>query len=294
MMAAASDVLAVMGAKPTPVPGYKPEILPPSVWGGIRDEIEKDIRTAPRELQKTIGPSELGTDCLHCLAAKLAGWRRSGVRSAAWLPFIGTCVHEHMERLFTRLDPRLYRTEMKVSVGEIRGLEGGYEVCGSIDLWDRLTASTVDWKIVGATTLKGVKAHGPSQLYIVQASLYGIGLTRMGDVPERSCIYFLPRNAPSLADALPVEMRFDPAPGQWALDRANRLAKTMDQIEKAAGVGMRDAWIHGLPTSPSHCWDCGSWPDDRVAGLAPDYPPVPPQYAELYHLFAGIMPARKK
>lgn len=47
---------------------------------------------------KEIGPSELGTDCLHCLAARLAGWEKR--QSAAWLPFIGTCVHERFEHLF--------------------------------------------------------------------------------------------------------------------------------------------------------------------------------------------------
>lgn len=58
----------------------------PRLWPEIRQLIEDDIQNAPRELQREIGPSELGTDCVHCLAAKLAGWpeRRSpaGCRSS--------------------------------------------------------------------------------------------------------------------------------------------------------------------------------------------------------------------
>lgn len=63
----------------------------PQLWPEIRQLIEADIANAPRELQREIGPSELGTDCVHCLAAKLAGWPER--RSPGWLPFIGTCVH---------------------------------------------------------------------------------------------------------------------------------------------------------------------------------------------------------
>lgn len=125
-----------------------------ALWPRIRKLIEADIRDAPRERQKAIGPSELGTDCPHCLAAKLAGWPRR--RGAAWLPFIGTCVHEHFERMFARLNPqgfdpnmgqRPYETEMRVTVGELHGLAGGYPVQGSIDLYDRHSASTIDWKM---------------------------------------------------------------------------------------------------------------------------------------------------
>ena len=44
---------------------------------------------APRELQREIGPSELGTDCVHCLAAKLAGWPGASFAGLA-------AVHRHM------------------------------------------------------------------------------------------------------------------------------------------------------------------------------------------------------
>ena len=49
----------------------------PRLWPEIRMMIETDIRDQPREKQAEIGPSELGSDCLHCLAAKLAGWPQS-------------------------------------------------------------------------------------------------------------------------------------------------------------------------------------------------------------------------
>ena len=162
----------------------------PRLWPEIRQLIEDDIQNAPRELQREIGPSELGTDCVHCLAAKLAGWPER--RSPGWLPFIGTCVHAHFETMFRELNgepaaqfpytsednvhclAERWRSEYRVTVGRLQGVHGGYDVTGSIDLWDRKTHSTIDWKIVGNTTVTKVKAHGPSQQYRGQASLYSI------------------------------------------------------------------------------------------------------------------------
>ena len=43
----------------------------------IRTVIEDAITNHPRTLQKQIGPSEVGTPCDHCLAAKLAGWEET-------------------------------------------------------------------------------------------------------------------------------------------------------------------------------------------------------------------------
>ena len=59
----------------------------PRLWPEIRQLIEADIANAPRELQREIGPSELGTDCVHCLAANWRAGRSvappDGCRSSA-------------------------------------------------------------------------------------------------------------------------------------------------------------------------------------------------------------------
>lgn len=270
----------------------------PRLWPEIRMMIETGIRDQPREKQAEIGPSELGSDCLHCLAAKLAGWPQS--RKTSWLPFIGTCVHEHFEREFRNLGLRedhecpdgqtapRFETEMRVKVGTLSGIYGTSELHGSIDLYDRKTHSTVDWKITGDTTMRAAKANGPSQQYRVQASLYGIGLENAGEKCERNCIFMLPRNKTSLNDAYAWEVPFDPKPGRWAMSRAQLLINLMDCIELADGPEVRDAWIHSLSTSPSHCFQCGSWPDDQFGELselnASLYPDVPAKWEALKQL----------
>ena len=65
----------------------------PQLWPEIRQLIEADIANAPRELQREIGPSELGTDCVHCLG--LAG---------ASLPGLAA-VHRHVR-------PRAFRNHV--------------------------------------------------------------------------------------------------------------------------------------------------------------------------------------
>lgn len=271
-------------------------------WTEIRRIIEQYVLNQPRGLQKEIGPSELGTDCLHCLAARLAGWERH--QTVAWLPFIGTCVHARFEQLFDKNNEQVveyvlhdktgigphdesvnrFEAEKQVKVGTIRGLHGESRVHGSIDLYDAKNHMTIDWKITGQTTLRNVKANGPSQQYRIQASLYGIGLENDEETCEKNAIYFLPRNGSSLNDALPVEFDYDPKPGKWALSRAQLIVNLLDLIEQEDGTGMRDSWIHALPTSPTHCFQCGSWPDDQFGDLAElnqdQYPALPDKWRQ--------------
>jgi hypothetical protein len=279
----ASAVLAVANRQQQQATNNAPkDISEPLLWNEIHALIETAIRDQPRSRQVEVGPSELGTDSLHTLAAKLAGWPKP--RQVAWLPYIGTAVHAQFERLFPTFnengfDPdgtkQRFETEKHVQIGHLAGLYDGYDIGGSIDLYDRQHAATIDWKIVGATTLRNVKANGVSQQYQVQASLYGLGLANEEQPIQRSCVYFLPRNSVSLNDAVAKEWDWDPKPGKWALARAQLLVNLMDIIEQADGPEVRDAWISLLPKSPTHDFCDGTWPDEDPMGLGIDQPPTP-------------------
>ena len=249
----------------------------PLLWDEIHAIINQHIMSSPRSLQKAPGPSELGTSCVHCLAARLAGWARQA--NPAWLPYIGTSVHAQLEKLFTSLSnmneyhlmvdgdkvfPR-FATEYRVHVGRLQGSMGGYDVNGSIDLVDYKAHATCDWKITGSNTITSVKAEGASQQYKVQASLYGIGLENEGVEVVKSCIYFLPRNSQTLDSAYPVEYAYDRDLGMWALQRAQLLVTFLDMIEREAGVQMRDQWISSLPRDRDHCFNCNIYKDSGLA-----------------------------
>lgn len=265
--------LAPKGVTPTPTAtDSRLERLDRSacVWmDSITGIIENSIRTQPRSLQKSIGPSELGTPCDHCLAAKLAGWQKIE-RDVAWLPFIGTCVHAYLEQLFEQErakdiengDSGLFQAERRVQPGTIRN----QPLTGSTDLYlEHLDGvgspgMTIDWKIVGKSTLDTVKRTGaPSKQYQAQAHLYAKGWNAAGWPTSHVCVYFMPRNSPNLRDGFIWIDRYDEAQAVEALERANRLATILDSLETFS-VETRDAYISQLPRDP-HCWDCNKYAD---------------------------------
>lgn len=220
------------------------------VWPTIREHIVDMVTNQPRSLQREIGPSELGTQCLHCLARKLTGHSTAEIRDVAWLPFIGTSVHAQFEHMFGALDG--YETERTVLVGN---LTDARPITGSIDLWDEHNSATCDWKIVGNSTLDDARRHGPSQQYKIQASLYGIGMSHTHPVTT-SCIFYLPRNQPSLDAGWIYETPFDPNPGQWALARARLILTLYDSIRVEYGPSVAEQWANAFPRNPEHCFHC--------------------------------------
>ena len=116
-----------------------------------------------------------------------------------------------------------------------------------------------------------------------------MGLQNEGELVERNCIYFLPRNKTSLGDALPWETRFDPEPGKWALARARLLVNLMDIIEQSDGVDVRDSWIKQLPAAgPDKCFSCKGrvWPDMSALPEFDEkpWPDVPDKWLQLIPL----------
>lgn len=227
--------------------------------------IADSITFAPRSLQKRIGPSEIGMPCDHCLAARLAGWTKIE-NGTPWLPFIGTCVHEHFERFFT--NPANTEnlidclTEARVTVGTIAGTP----ITGSTDLYIKhvdLQAGpgmTVDWKIVGNAKLDKVRAHQhPGAQYEAQAHLYAKGWNDAGHPTSHVCVQFLPRNKMTMGQGYTWIAPYQPDIAEAALARANQYATTIATLE-SLGEAVRDQWIKALPRDPD-CFDCPKYPD---------------------------------
>jgi hypothetical protein len=242
--------------------GADPELA----WLEYRDVIERDIAGQERNHQIAIGPSEIGTDCLRCLARKLAGVRQQ--RDAAWLPYVGTAVHVMLANIFSKANARLpglrYLTELKVDVGTING----ETITGHADLYDLCTAEVTDWKVAGKTTLTKAK-NGPGNQYRIQGHLYGRGMTRRGLPVDRVRIAYLPRNAASLTQAVIWSEPYDESVALAALARADAIAKA------AAAVGI-DSLAPSLPVA-EHCFDCPRY-DPSMA------PPRRDTLADLIHV----------
>lgn len=234
----------------------------------LRHLIESHIANQPRSLQTTIGPSEIGNPCDHCLAAKLAGWQQ--VDSTNWLAWVGTCVHAGIEDAVIGHENRLnavheagrrYLVEHVVDCGTV----AGRPLIGHVDLVDLALGMTVDWKVVGPTTLRKARGKGPSTAYRVQAHTYGKGLVDAGLRIDTVAIAFLPRGSMSLKDAVWWHEPLDVDIAEQAIARANRLRAGADALASISAQ-VRDKWINALPRDPD-CFDCARFPDRPRAAI---------------------------
>lgn len=235
------------------------------------DVIKRAVANHPRSLQRRIGPSEVGHPCARRIGYKLLDADENPRDDTPWLPTIGTAVHAWLEEQFTdenaAHDHKRWLTELRVNVGQING----QDVTGSCDLYDRVTATVIDHKVVGATQLKKYKAHGPGDQYRSQIHLYGRGLIARGLPVDTVSIAFLPRNG-ELTGAYIWHEPYDERVALDALERANGIALTV------AGLGIPGLSL--LPTADAYCHRCpfflaGS--TDLAAGCPGDPEAVPPR-----------------
>lgn len=206
--------------------------------------LEKAMIGEPRNMQQAIGPSEIGSDCEHCVAAKLSGWVQA--EEAAWLPWTGTALHAYLEGVFASQPDFLTETRVHVTPW----------LSGTADLFHIPSGTVSDWKYVGTTTLTKAK-RGPSSQYRVQAHCYGLGFLRAGFDVQDVSIYYLPRNAMSLKGGIFWSEPFDPL---IALNAIDRIEKVREKLASFPTTEERDAYITALPRS-SQCFDCKRYPD---------------------------------
>lgn len=228
------------------------------------DTISDAIINHPRSQQQLIGPSEIGTKCDRCLGKKLMGVPQT--RDVAWLPQVGTAVHDWLDQVLTECESCGWITERKVTVGII----GNRVIRGRCDAYKN--GVVVDFKIVGANTLKTVAASGPSPVYRVQDHLYGRGYELDGYEVTHVALLYLPRSSPTLADAKLHLEPYDRGIALAALDRAQRIQEFVE-ADKAN--------VLQLDRDPA-CYDCG-----RMQLLPGEDPPSSGPRAG--NPFAGIL-----
>lgn len=220
----------------------------PALLGSeLLDLIQQRIDAHPRSLQAAVGPSELGTPCVRKLGHKLAGTAPVNVRPGGWLPTIGTAVHAWLEQALQAVNDshtydRFY-LEQRVHVGDV----GGQPVTGACDCYDRVTATVIDWKIVGLDKVRAYRKNGPGEQYRAQAHLYGRGYQGAGLPVDHVAVMFLPRGG-DLAGAYYWAEPYDEQVAVDTLTRANGVTQLLGQLGPAA--------LPLLPTADAYCAGC--------------------------------------
>ena len=208
---------------------------PASLYRGLDPEraitdlqavIEHAIRNRPRTLQKTIGPSSLGSECDRCLITELAGLQEPE-DIAAWLPTLGVALGEWLEgvvikHLMTTGSDR-YIPEGRVTVGHIAGVEVG----GNTDVFDTWTGTVIDYKLIGTTTLRKMHKQGASTTYRRQVQVYGKGWEDAGFVVKSVAVWALPRNGFRISDGKVHQEDYDRAEAEKTIARADMFARAI-------------------------------------------------------------------
>lgn len=237
------------------LPGYPAELA--GFRGGdpdvLRAElfwiIENAIVTAPRSQQKRIGPSEIGNPCARRIGYKLAGVAPVNGGRVPWKPTVGTAIHAWLEEVFKRTNKFLaddgprFLLETRVTTGQICG----EDIDGSCDLYDRITATVIDWKTVGSEALRKYKKNGPGDQYRIQAHLYGRGWENRGRPVDTVAIVFLPRDR-ELSESHFWHEPYDEGIAVKALDRVEGITKLINTMGPAA--------LPLLPTADVWCRFC--------------------------------------
>lgn len=167
----------------------------------LRGFVEQHANTSERNLQKALGPSEIGHQCHRQVAGKLAQLPKINHVGDPWASIMGVAGHAWMEDCFGKWNERLGRirflTEHRVTP---TGFEGHP---GTGDGYDADIEGVLDWKFLGDTSMGNLKQHGAPRHYFVQTLLYARGFKALGLPVRRVVLVAWPRTRSTL-DAMYV------------------------------------------------------------------------------------------
>lgn len=186
------DVLAARAAADPPpgidtaTPTSMPAGPPPPTLPVLRDILTAHDANSARSVQTAIGPSEIGEPCQRALAYRLTGTPTSRTETIPWAPIQGTAVHAYIADALQAHNEQLGRERWIVE----ERVHCDDEVSGSGDAFDTDTATVLDWKVVGDSTLDWCRPNPRGRpprpdgrmkpVYRTQAHLYGLGHQRAG------------------------------------------------------------------------------------------------------------------
>lgn len=226
-----------------------------AVGDEVLSHIVQAIVDHPRSQQVEIGPSEMAVDCEHAILHKLNGDPEPERGQVPWKPTLGTAFHAWAEDVFEAptlpgneiAEQRRWHVERTVGVGTV----GGVEITGHCDLYDAWSGTVLDWKLVGKSTHKKYRAHGPSAQYRGQAHLYGRGYERLGYNVRMVAICFLPREG-EFTDTVLWTEPYNPELAAEIVAKCDALANLL------ATVGITKALTFFDPCDDRWCDWCGA------------------------------------
>lgn len=175
----------------------------------LREVVIRYADRLPRNVQRHLGPSELGHLCDRQLVGKMAGVSlgSSGENRMhdPWASIVGTAIHAFLEQAFGWEDARLisefafaHRWFTEKHVTPDPGSQSPHP--GTADLYDAGTYTLSDHKCQSEGIRDKLRRNGPPHHYFMQMLLYATGYMYAGYRVDRVCLVSWPRTQSSLDD----------------------------------------------------------------------------------------------
>ncbi|MCO7192307.1 hypothetical protein [Pseudonocardia sp. McavD-2-B] len=163
----------------------------------LRAIVLEHANGSARNVQRHLGPSEIGHLCDRQVAGKLAELPPTNNVTDPWPSIMGTAGHTWMEDCLSAVNGKIGRprflTEYRVT--PTMGFEGHP---GTGDGYDADHEAVIDHKFLGDTSMAKVRKSGPPRHYFVQFLLYTLGFLALGLPVRRIALLAWPRTGSSL------------------------------------------------------------------------------------------------
>ncbi len=235
----------------------------------LRGTVLRYAGQQPRQVQRQLGPSEIGHACDRQVIGKMARALSANPDSVApaanhmsdpWASIMGTAMHSWLELAFTwdaehGPVPGRWATERRVTPDP--GAERPHP--GTADLYDAVTFSVVDWKGQSEGVREKLRREGPPRHYFVQILLYALGYMHAGYRVDRVVIASMPRTKSSMDDMYVWAKNITTEDLQLVSDVLEQTA-LREQIAVHVAAGELDV-LRDIPATP----------DDNVCHYCPLY-----------------------
>jgi hypothetical protein len=215
--------------------------------------IEASANGEPRTTQTKIGPSSLGTDCIHCLACGIFQIRKPPDGRRIFKQWVGNQCHEGMQKILEKANMeagrQLYYPERKVTVGMI----GPMVIKGTADCYDVEERIVVDWKFPGDITVDKARRGNIATTYKKQPHLYGLGYENAGVTVKGCMVLFLPVTKGTAREGVAYKVAYSRSLAEDTMARANAL------YDAVLANGGPEHAIPKLKRDPG-CYDCLKYP----------------------------------
>lgn len=225
----------------------------------LREVVVRYADRLPRNVQRHLGPSELGHVCDRQLIGKMAGVSLGAGGGNhmhdPWASIVGTAIHAFLEQAFTWENITSYLSDPENNTGRwytetrVTPDPGNTQPHpGTADLYDAQSKTLSDHKCQSEGIRDKLRRSGPPHHYFMQMLLYAVGYMHQGFDVQRVCLVSWPRTKSTLDDMY-----------VWHhVITADDIALVVDLIEKteireklATLVVSGDLNFYDLPVTPS-------------------------------------------